>query len=56
MLRLHCRRHSGHCPISRRDVLYVGALAFGGLTLTDLLRLRATAATSAPRHKSVIMI
>src|SRR4051812_18958499 len=44
----------GRSGISRRDVLRVGALAFGGLTLPDLLRLRADAATG--RGKSVIMI
>lgn len=42
--------------LSRRDVLRVGALAFGGLTLADLLRLRATGGADAGRAKSVIMI
>jgi hypothetical protein len=49
--------------ITRREVLRVGGLAFGGLTLADLLRLRAVAAggTSAgvkpaAREKSVIMV
>lgn len=41
--------------ITRREVMRVGALAFGGLTLTDLLRGRAEAAPTA-RGKSVIMI
>jgi hypothetical protein len=36
-------------------VLHVGALAFGGLTLSGLLRQRAAAALT-PRHRSVIMI
>jgi hypothetical protein len=37
-------------------VLRVGALALGGLTLPDLLRLRAVAGEKRPREKSVIMI
>jgi hypothetical protein len=41
--------------INRRDFLRVGALGLGGLTLADLLRLRAQAgATSSPR--AVILI
>jgi hypothetical protein len=40
---------------SRRDFLRLGALAVGGLTLGDLLRLRASA--NAPtRHKAIIMV
>ena len=43
--------------MSRRDVLKVGALALGGLTLPELLRRQANAATpNAARAKSVIMI
>ena len=42
--------------ITRREVLRVGALAFGGLSLADLLRLRADAASSTLRAKSVIMV
>ena len=43
--------------LSRRDFLQVGALGFGGLTLADLLRLRANgAAPVKSAHKSVIMI
>jgi hypothetical protein len=42
--------------LSRRDVLRVGGLAFAGLTLADVLRLRANAGPSAGRGKSVIMI
>lgn len=43
--------------LSRRDLLQVGSLAFCGLTLADLLRLKA-GASSPPsgRPKSVIMI
>ncbi len=42
---------------SRRDVLRVGGLAFAGLTLADVLRLRAASpAPTAARGKSVIMI
>jgi hypothetical protein len=42
--------------LSRRDVLRVGALTLGGLSLPDLLRLQAQAGSGAPRPKSVIMI
>ena len=42
--------------LSRRRFLRVGTLALCGLTLADLLRLRATAGTDAPRAKSAIMI
>ncbi len=46
-------------PVSRRDVLQVGGLSLAGLTLADVLRLRADAAPAgagAGRGKSVIMI
>jgi hypothetical protein len=43
--------------VSRRDVLRIGGLTLAGLTLADVLRLRAaSAAPSAGRGKSVIMI
>ncbi|MBL8850456.1 MAG: DUF1501 domain-containing protein [Planctomycetaceae bacterium] len=46
-----CRR------VTRRDVLQVGGLALGGLTLPALLRSQAVAkSASAARHKSVIMV
>ena len=41
--------------ITRRELLRVGGLAFGGLTLADLLRSRAAGSETA-RPKSVIMI
>lgn len=41
--------------VNRRDFLRLGALGLGGLTLADVLRLRAQAGTSKPA-KSVIMI
>src|SRR5262245_3434437 len=41
--------------VSRRDVLRVGGLALGGLTLGDVLRLRAGGASKV-RNKSVLMI
>jgi hypothetical protein len=42
---------------SRREFLRVGALGVGGLTLTDLLRLRSHGSQPAPSsHKAVIMI
>jgi hypothetical protein len=42
--------------LTRRELLRVGGLAFAGLTLADVLRLRANAAADAGRGKSVIMI
>jgi hypothetical protein len=43
--------------VTRREVLRVGGLALAGLSLTDVLRLRAASPTpSAARGKSVIMI
>lgn len=39
---------------SRRDFLHVGALGIGGLTLADILRLRAE--TAGPKPRAVIMI
>src|SRR5690349_4350981 len=45
--------------MSRRDVLQVGGLALGSLTLPGLLRSEASAkpaSVSASRHKSVIMV
>lgn len=47
---------SSRGTISRRDVLRVGSLAFAGLTLADILRLRARGGTQSGREKSVIMI
>ena len=49
----NCGRR-GRC--SRRDVLQIGALACGGLTLADMLKSRASATGNAGRGKSVIMI
>jgi hypothetical protein len=44
--------------VTRRELLRVGGLAFGGLTLADVLRQRASAApdSGSKRNKSVIMI
>src|SRR5262245_2786842 len=44
--------------ITRREAMRVGALAFGGLTLADVLRLQAASSSTgqAARGKSVIMI
>src|SRR5205085_5278971 len=61
----HSRRYCD--GVSRRDFLKVGSLAMGGLTLADVLRLRAQAATTSETAiasgggrsasaKSVIMI
>src|SRR4029453_6663211 len=42
--------------LTRRGFLKAGALAVGGLTVADLLKLRAVAAPVNRRPKSVIMI
>ncbi len=42
--------------ITRREILRVGGLALGGLTLADVLRQRASAESGVGRGKSVIMI
>lgn len=53
-------RRNCRSTFSRRDVLRVGGLSFAGLTLADVIRLRADAAPSADvqnaRPKSVIMV
>jgi hypothetical protein len=41
---------------SRRQVLRIGALGFGGLTMSDVLRLQALGGSAAAPPKSVIMI
>src|SRR4051812_3634782 len=46
---------SSLCP-TRRSFLQVGAFALGGLTLPDLLRMRAVAGTRPARAKSAILI
>src|SRR5262245_61371325 len=47
----------GSGAASRRDVLRLGALAVGGLSLPDLLRQRAQGSVAKnPRGKSVIMV
>ena len=42
--------------VSRRDFLRVGALSIGGLSLADLLRLKAEGAVGPTPGKSVIMV
>ena len=59
MLTLHGPRIPGRtCDgVSRRDFLRIGALGIGGLTLADLLRLKAQGAVrSEAAHKAVIMV
>jgi hypothetical protein len=47
----------GFCDgISRRNFLRIGSLAMGGLALPQLLQASAQAASSASRHKSIIMV
>jgi uncharacterized protein (DUF1501 family) len=51
------RRHPLSDGISRRAFLRVGALSVGGLSLADLLRLKAQGAQQAKTsHKAVIMV
>lgn len=46
-----------HCDgITRREVLRVGGLAFGALTLADMLRLQAAAGEAPSPRRSVIMV
>ncbi len=42
--------------VSRRDFLRVGALGLGGLTLPDILRLRAEASGQTKKPRAVIMV
>src|SRR5262245_20987989 len=60
MLTFWGARHRACNRVPRRDFLRVGALGLGGLTLADVLRLRAQAATSSTQARraprSVIMI
>lgn len=42
--------------IARRDFLQIGALGLGGLTLPDILRLRAQAAPGSSSPRAVIMV
>jgi hypothetical protein len=55
MLNFLGSRHRLCDGISRREMLKIGALSVGGLTLTDLLRAEA-AAGAGNSHKAVIMI
>lgn len=51
--------NSSYClcdGISRRGFLQAGALGIGGLTLADLLRLKAQGAVRPRAHKSIIMV
>ncbi|MGE3808434.1 MAG: DUF1501 domain-containing protein [Gemmataceae bacterium] len=58
MLTFSSRERSGKtCDgVTRRNFLRVGSLCVGGLSLGDLLRLRAQAAPTERRHKAVIMV
>jgi Protein of unknown function (DUF1501) len=57
MLDLPLQRRFRFCDgLSRRDFLRVGALGVGGLTLADLLRLRAQGVSGDQPHKAVIMV
>lgn len=56
MLSIHGPRKKLCDGITRREWLRVGGLALGGLSVADLLRLRAGAASTTSRSKSVILI
>jgi len=58
MLTIWGKKHKPLCDgLSRRDFLHVGTLGLSGLTLADLLRLKAQGAQQTKSsHKSVIMI
>jgi len=58
MLTVLGARRRGYCDgISRRDFLRVGGMGAAGLTLADLLRLKAQGAVDAEStHKAVIMV
>ncbi len=52
----HSNWASRYDALTRRSFLRVGGLALGGLTLGDVLRLRAESAPGKLRQKSIIMI
>jgi hypothetical protein len=56
MLTLWGKGHRSCDRINRRDFLRIGALGLGGLTLADVLRLRAQASPSTPTPRAVIMV
>lgn len=58
MLTILGQQSSRHCDgLDRRSFLTAGALSVGGLTLADILRLRAQEPhLSRPAHKAVIMV
>lgn len=57
MLTIYGRSNRFCSGVSRREFLRVGGLGIAGLTLADLFRLRAAAAsTASPRARNVIMI
>lgn len=55
MLNIFSPRRQCRQTVSRRDILQVGALGFGGLTLPQLFRQQAVAGTSV-RQRSVILV
>jgi hypothetical protein len=59
MLTIRQKDHGSRAPtagVTRRDLLRVGALTLGGLTLSELHRLRADPKSGGRTQKSVIMI
>ena len=56
MLRLHRSERTRLCDgLSRRDFLRIGGLGTAGLTLADVLRLRAEAAVSAGQESNQVV-
>lgn len=56
MLSIHGSAHRLCDGVSRREVLRLGALGLGGLTLPDLLRVRAQASGPRSSPKAIIMV
>jgi hypothetical protein len=56
MITLEGSSHRLCTGITRRDALRVGTLGIAGFALSDLLRLRAEAATTSGRARSIVMI
>ncbi len=56
MLRVFGRAYRRSGGITRRELLRVGGLGFGGLTLPGLLRAQTLGGAEVPRNRSVVMI
>src|SRR6187397_1273605 len=56
MLRVTSHPNDVHRPLPRRSFLQVGALGVGGLSLSQLVQLRAEGAAARSKDASVILI